>query len=132
MQCAGAKAERDEPREQSRGPGALQKGQESSPSRGDSTRKDSAHLIGRMVRVAVSGFQFLVSKPETGNMNLLIGCWMRHSRVFVNHAALHYEIDMLQRPYVGQGIGIHRNDVRVLAGFNRSDILGPSDQIGSA
>src|SRR6185369_13897356 len=47
-----------------------------------------AHLISRMVRVAVSGHQFLVSKPETGNMKLLIGCRMRNSRVLVDHAAL--------------------------------------------
>ena len=132
MQCADAKDGRGEPRGQSREPGELQKSQESSPSRGDSTRKDSAHLIGRMVRVAVSGFQFLVSKPETGNMKLLIGCWMRNSRVFVDHAALHHEINMLQRPYIGQGIGIHCNDVGKLSGFNRTHIFRPADQVGGA
>ena len=57
---------------------------------------------------------------------------MRNSRVFVNHAALHHEIDMLQRAHVGQGIGIHGNDVGILAGLNCAHILGPPDQIGGA
>ena len=38
---------------------------------------------------------------------------------------------MLQGTHVGHRIGTHRDDVRILAGFDRADILGAADQIGS-
>ncbi len=163
MRCAGAKDERDEEYERSREPGALPESLQNSPSRGDSTRKHSAHLIRQMVRAckasvgrapssAVFDLDLRYSNkiestrrtqqlqpqkrraraPAPHHTIPSVCCRMLHPRVFVNHAALHHEIDMLQRAHVGQGIGIHRNDVGKLAGLNGAHILGPSNQIGGA
>ena len=62
----------------------------------------------------------------------LVSRGMRDSRVLVDHAAFHHEINMLQCAHVGQGIGIDGNDIRVLASLDGTNTLGPPDQIGGA
>ena len=61
---------------------------------------------------------------------LVCSCVRRRPRVFVDHATLHDEIDMLQSTDVSQRIGVDGDDVGVFAGFNRAHVLGAADQIG--
>jgi hypothetical protein len=51
---------------------------------------------------------------------------------FIDHAFLHYKEDVLGLPDILHRIARHRHYIRELAGLQRSDFVGYSEQIGSA
>ena len=50
--------------------------------------------------------------------------------VLYNFAALHYELHLFQRGDIFQRVAIDGDEVGLLAGFERADLGGPSQQVG--